>query len=77
MPTATKPVPNIEDVLDIQSFCEKYPQFTVQQLRWAIARRDTNGLADSRAMFKIGKRWYIDAEKFLEWAIYGQNNRNQ
>lgn len=68
--------PDLSDVLDINSFVDKYPQFSIEQIRWAITRRKTNGLEQTESIFKMGKRWYLNVPVFTEWMMFGQNNPN-
>jgi len=41
--------------------------FTEAQLRWWIFQADTNGLAKSRALIRIGRSITIDLDKFDAW----------
>jgi hypothetical protein len=43
----------------------KYPAFTKTWLRHRLWRRDENGL--SVAVKKIGRKFFIDEDKFFEW----------
>ena len=49
----------------LESFPDKYSQFSINQLRWLLRHRTTNGL--DKAVRKIGKRLYIHEVLFNEW----------
>ena len=63
------PIPNDElsNLIDLKTMSQRYPQLGEQSLRWSIARRKVNGLADSGAIFKFGRRWFFNIEKFTTW----------
>lgn len=46
--------------------------FTEHQLRWWLFNRDRNGLADAGAVVRLGRRIYIDVNRFDQW-IEAQN----
>ena len=48
--------------------------FTESQLRWWIFNEATNGLGEVGAVLKIGRRRYIDVDRFDDW-ITRQNPR--
>jgi hypothetical protein len=41
--------------------------FSEGQLRWWIFMSRTNGLADANAVVKVGRRVYIDLDRFEGW----------
>ena len=61
------PETNLDDVIDVPAFIERYSQFTGNQIRWMIQNRKKNGLADSCAAIKIGKKWYLNVPVFTRW----------
>ena len=50
--------------------------FTESQLRWWIFVAAQNGLAQSDAICRLGRRVYIDSDRFESW-IDSQNNRER
>jgi len=56
----------------VNQFAEKYPAFTTGGLRAWIFNENTNGLAQSGAIVRIGRKVLIDEAKFFAW-IESQN----
>ena len=54
------------DIYTVDQIVEKVPAVTNGGLRWMIFNREANGLAESGALLKVGKRRYIDLPKFLD-----------
>ena len=53
-----------------QNFIKAHPNLglSLPALRWILFHRESNGLAECRAVLKLGKRrLLIDVEKFNEW----------
>jgi hypothetical protein len=48
----------------VAAFCSDSP-FTENQVRWWIFNAESNGLAP--AIVRIGRRIYIDLDRFDEW----------
>lgn len=61
----------IDDWMKLKDFTEKHPQFEIQQLRWLLLRRKTNGLSEH--VRKIGKSLYLSESGFLSWINEYQN----
>jgi hypothetical protein len=62
----------LDDIKTIPAFCKRYPDIAnEQQLRWAIWKRDVNGLTAAGAVFKRGGRWYVLVPKYLDWILSG------
>lgn len=66
---ATLPVlmADIRKILTVSQFAERCPAFTESALRWVIFNRHKNGLAESGAILRNGRRILIDADKFFAW----------
>lgn len=62
MTTATIPT-----LLTKKQFCEKHPAFTVPGLDWMFFHRESNGLRESGAVIKLGRRVLIDENRFFAW----------
>lgn len=50
----------------VAAFAAEGPQ-TESQLRWQIFNEKTNGLADHGAIVRIGRRVYIDEDRYYGW----------
>jgi hypothetical protein len=56
----------------VNQFAEKHPAFTTGGLRAWIFNENTNGLAVSGAIVRIGRKVLIDEAKFFDW-VQSQN----
>jgi hypothetical protein len=64
---------NLDDFKTIPAFCKRYPDVaSEQQLRWAIWKRDVNGLAEASAVFKRGGRWIVSVPRYIDWILSGE-----
>ena len=62
--------PNLETV---RTLAQKYPDvITEGGLRWEIFNKDSNGLKESGAILKRGRKILIDADRYFDW-LYSQN----
>ena len=59
--------------LTVQQFTAKQPAFTTGGLRSLIFNENSNGLAKSGAIVRIGRKVLIDEIKFFAW-IEAQNS---
>lgn len=63
-------MPNLETV---RTFAQKYPDvITEGGLRWEIFNKDKNGLKESGAILKRGKKILIDVDRYFDW-LYSQS----
>ena len=63
----------LDDLKTIPAFCKRYEDVTnEQQLRWAIWKRDVNGLAEADAVRKAGGRWIVVVPNYLNWILSGE-----
>lgn len=54
------------------TLAEENPElFTKPQINWLIRNRECNGLKDSGAVLKVGRKLYLSREKFMDW-FYSQ-----
>lgn len=51
----------------VRQFVTAHPAFTEQSIRWHIFNAGTNGLAESRAIIRLGRRVLIDVDRFNAW----------
>lgn len=55
------------DLRTVRQFAESNPAFSEASLRWQIAKARENGLAQSGAILRNGRRVLIDTDKFFTW----------
>ncbi|MBS4052445.1 MAG: hypothetical protein KGZ69_14770 [Methylomonas sp.] len=58
----------------VKQFCDQNPAFTEGGVRALIYNEDNNGLAESSAIVRIGRKVLIDQVKFFAW-VEAQNKR--
>lgn len=68
----TSETPNKEEVAaviysTVKQFCQRHIAFTVGGIRHNIFYEKTNGLAESGAIVRNGRRILINEEKFFSW----------
>ena len=51
----------------VTQFTEKHPAFTIGGIRSLIFNKNSNGLAKSGAIVRIGRKVLIDETKFFAW----------
>lgn len=54
-------------ILSVEQTAEQIPALTQAAIRWHLFNRKTNGLAESGAVIKIGRRVLIDFPNYIEW----------
>jgi len=54
-------------ICTIRDFCKDNPMFSANAVRWWIHRKNLNGLKESGAIVRIGRRLYIDVDKLGAW----------
>lgn len=53
--------------LTVKQLAERYYAFSESSTRWAIFNAATNGLAESGAIIRMGRRVLIDPALYLAW----------
>jgi hypothetical protein len=48
---------------------------TEGQIRWALFNSDSNGLKESGAIVRFGRRLLLNEEKFFAWLLSGQRHQ--
>lgn len=56
-------------LLTVMQFSEKHPAFPEGGLRYQIFHEHTNGLAECRAIVRLGRRVLIDEARFFDWVL--------
>ncbi len=51
----------------VKQFCERHPAFTEGGLRFQIFNEKTNGLKESGAIVRMGRKVLINEEKYFQW----------
>lgn len=54
-------------LLTVRQFAEKHPAFPASGIRWQIFHEGTNGLRDSGAILRVGRKVLIDEARFFGW----------
>lgn len=65
----------IRHLLTIRQFAERHPAFPEGSLRWHVFHARQNGLERLDAVKRIGRRVYLDEEKFFTWVDSQQAGR--
>lgn len=58
----------------VQQFCGENLAFTEGGIRWQIFNEDTNGLRESGAIVRVGRRVYINVPLYFSWITSQQNH---
>ncbi|MBF0190710.1 MAG: hypothetical protein HQL99_06110 [Magnetococcales bacterium] len=66
-PTPPSPPIPMQTHLSVKDFCAAYSSFTVGGVRHFIFHEETNGLAASGAISRVGRKVLIHVEKFFAW----------
>ncbi len=61
------PTPTLGGFIPLKNTPDEYPDLTRNKLQWAIRHRENNGLSDSGALARLGRDWFINPAKFLDW----------
>lgn len=56
---------NLDDYQNLESITLKYPQITINQLRWIVANKERFQI--EHAIKRIGKRLYLHIPSLLAW----------
>ncbi len=51
----------------ISQFSHEYPAFPEGGIRWQIFNQDKNGLKESGAVVRIGRKVLLDTDKYFSW----------
>ena len=54
-------------IATVSQLAKDYPALTEGGLRWDIFNADTNGLTESKAILRKGKRVYIVVDRYFKW----------
>lgn len=60
--------------LTVNQFCEKHKAFKIGGVRSQIFNAETNGLKESGAIVRIGRKVLINETKFFAW-VESQNKQ--
>jgi hypothetical protein len=63
---ATLPTPPTT-LATVRQFAEQQPALPEAGIRWAIFNAHENGLADSGAIIRVGRKVLIDPDLYLNW----------
>ncbi|MEI6270567.1 MAG: hypothetical protein WCP01_16950 [Methylococcaceae bacterium] len=65
--TANKPIKPANIYFTVPQLSKRHAAFSNGCLRWIIYNAKTNGLEDSGALIRIGRKIIIDEALFLRW----------
>ncbi len=51
----------------VRQLVERHPAFNEGGVRWAIFNEQTNGLAESGAILRVGRKVLIDEDRWFAW----------
>jgi len=60
---------NTPTLLTVAQFSQKHPAFPIGGLRYSIFNEHQNGLAESGAIIRNGRKVLIDETKFFDWVV--------
>jgi len=68
---------HIPNLATVRTLAQQYPDvITEGGLRWEIFNKDKNGLGESGAILKRGRKILIDTNRYFDW-LYSQNQKQQ
>ena len=63
----------LDDLVTVKTFASRYPDVgTEAAIRWQIHSSANNGLQESGAIVKNGKKILIDVPQYLQWILRGR-----
>lgn len=57
----------ITNLRTIKQLVQENPAFTEGGIRWQLFNAQSNGLSDSGAIVRVGRRIYIDINRYYDW----------
>ncbi len=57
----------LEQFQDLEHIVKDNPQFTKEQMRWAVRNKNKNGMNELGVVIKFGKKLYIHVGRFAAW----------
>ncbi len=63
-------------IVNVAQLSAEIPAFTQSSIRWLIFKSNENGLDQSGAILRVGRRVLIDSDKFVDW-VRGSNQGGQ
>jgi hypothetical protein len=51
----------------VAQFHQEHDEFSQSALRWRIFKAQDNGLQQAGAVVRVGRRVYLDPERFFAW----------
>ena len=58
---------SVRNIRTVRQFKNEFPAFTEGGLRWLIFNAASNGLDDHDVLVRVGRRVYLDVDRFFEW----------
>ena len=66
---------NIPTLLTVKQLSQKHPAFPEGGLRKQIFYSDTNGMEETGALVRVGRRVLLNEEKFFDWITNIQKSK--
>ena len=60
-------VSKVRRLRTVVQFHQEHDEFSQSALRWLIFRAQDNGLQQAGAVVRVGRRVYLDPERFFAW----------
>ena len=60
---------SVPTLFTVKQLCAKHQALAVGGVRFQIFNEKTNGLAESGAIVRIGRKVTIDEEKYFQWLV--------
>ena len=60
---------SIPTLFTVKQLCEKHPALAVGGVRFQIFNEHINGLAESGAIIRLGRKVLIDEDKYFDWVV--------
>lgn len=60
----------LDEIITPDEILKQYPdKFTRPQITWLLRNRHANGLHKADAVSLVGRRFYINKPKFIDWLL--------
>jgi hypothetical protein len=61
----------VPSIFTVKQFAEKHKLFSVPAIRYQILNADKNGLSDSGALIRVGRKVLLHEAKYFAWIESG------
>lgn len=60
---------SVPNLLTVKQLCKKHPALAVGGVRFQIFNENINGLSESGAIIRMGRKVLIDEDKYFGWVL--------